>query len=58
MYRILLGTEADREMDDPRCGAESSDVPICSVFEIEEGRIKAWREYFDMAPVNAAYNEA
>jgi limonene-1,2-epoxide hydrolase len=33
-------------------------VPICSVFEIEEGRIKAWREYFDMAPVKAAYNEA
>jgi limonene-1,2-epoxide hydrolase len=22
-------------------------VPICGVFELEDGRIKAWREYFD-----------
>ncbi|HEX3839725.1 MAG TPA: limonene-1,2-epoxide hydrolase family protein [Acidimicrobiales bacterium] len=30
-------------------------LPICGVFEIEGGRIKAWREYFDLAPVRAAY---
>ena len=30
-------------------------LPICGVFEIEDGRIKAWREYFDLGPVRAAY---
>ena len=24
-------------------------LPICGVFEIEDGRIKRWREYFDMS---------
>jgi limonene-1,2-epoxide hydrolase len=24
-------------------------LPICGVFEIEAGRIKSWREYFDMS---------
>lgn len=31
-------------------------LPICGVFEIEGGRIKAWREYFDLAPARAAYS--
>ena len=30
-------------------------LPIMGVFEIEGGRIKAWREYFDLAPVREAY---
>jgi limonene-1,2-epoxide hydrolase len=30
-------------------------LPICGVFEIENGRIKAWREYFDLTPAKAAY---
>jgi limonene-1,2-epoxide hydrolase len=30
-------------------------LPICGVFDIENGRIKAWREYFDLAPARAAY---
>ncbi len=30
-------------------------LPICGVFEIEGGRIKAWREYFDLGPARAAY---
>lgn len=30
-------------------------LPICGVFEIDGGRIAAWREYFDLAPVRAAY---
>jgi limonene-1,2-epoxide hydrolase len=31
------------------------ELPICGVFEIEDGRIKAWREYFDLGPARAAY---
>jgi limonene-1,2-epoxide hydrolase len=30
-------------------------LPISGVFEIEHGRIKAWREYFDLGPARAAY---
>jgi limonene-1,2-epoxide hydrolase len=30
-------------------------LPISGVFELENGRIKAWREYFDLGPARAAY---
>lgn len=30
-------------------------LPITGVFEIHEGRIRAWREYFDLAPAKAAH---
>ncbi len=33
-------------------------LPICGVFEIEDGRIRAWREYFDLGPARAAYDKA
>ena len=29
-------------------GKETS-LPICGVFEIRDGRIKSWRDYFDMS---------
>jgi limonene-1,2-epoxide hydrolase len=32
-------------------------LPICAVFEMEDGKIRAWREYFDLAPAAAAYRE-
>jgi limonene-1,2-epoxide hydrolase len=31
-------------------------LSTCGVFEIEDGRIKAWREYFDLGPAKAAYD--
>ena len=31
-------------------------LPICGVFEIENGRTKAWREHFDLGPAQAAYD--
>jgi limonene-1,2-epoxide hydrolase len=30
-------------------------LPIAGVFEMREGRICAWREYFDLAPARDAY---
>jgi limonene-1,2-epoxide hydrolase len=33
-------------------------LPICAVFEMRDGRIRAWREYFDLAPAAAAYRES
>ena len=32
-------------------------LPIVGVFEVEDGRIKAWREYFDLGPARAAYSD-
>jgi limonene-1,2-epoxide hydrolase len=33
-------------------------LEICAVFEISDGRIRAWREYFDPGPAKAAYEQA
>ncbi|XGU20750.1 nuclear transport factor 2 family protein [Rhodococcus sp. 3Y1] len=33
-------------------------APGHGVFEVEDGKIKAWRDYFDMAPINAAAGQA
>ena len=30
-------------------------LSICAVFEMDGGRIRAWREYSDLAPAKAAY---
>jgi len=32
-------------------------LPICGVFEIHDGLMKAWREYFDSAPVTDGSTE-
>ena len=32
-------------------------LPISGVFEMDNGRIRAWREYFDIAPARDAYRE-
>ncbi|MBI1237873.1 MAG: limonene-1,2-epoxide hydrolase [Alphaproteobacteria bacterium] len=29
-------------------GDKSVDLPCCGVFEMKDGKIKAWRDYFDM----------
>jgi limonene-1,2-epoxide hydrolase len=31
-------------------------LPIAGVFEMRDGRIAAWREYFDLAPAREAYS--
>ncbi len=31
-------------------------LPICAVFDLRDGKITAWREYFDLAPARAAYD--
>ncbi len=30
-------------------------LPICGVFEMRDGHIKAWREYFELGPAPKAY---
>ncbi len=30
------------------------ELPVVGVFEITDGKITTWRDYFDMAPIQAA----
>ncbi len=36
-------------LDRTRLGAKSVDLPCCGVFELTEGKISIWRDYFDLA---------
>jgi limonene-1,2-epoxide hydrolase len=36
-------------LDRTRAGAKSVDLPCVGVFELEAGKIKVWRDYFDLA---------
>jgi limonene-1,2-epoxide hydrolase len=36
-------------MDRTKIGNRSVNLPCCGVFEMERGKIKVWRDYFDMA---------
>ncbi|MFP6626425.1 MAG: limonene-1,2-epoxide hydrolase family protein [Deltaproteobacteria bacterium] len=29
-------------------GGKSVDLPVAGIFEVQDGKIKAWRDYFDM----------
>lgn len=35
-------------------GAKKMSLPVSGVFEIENGKIKAWRDYFDLESFNKA----
>lgn len=41
-------------VDRTRVGDKSVDLPCLGVFEMEDGRIKVWRDYFDMATYTKA----
>ena len=36
-------------LDRTRLGDKSVDLPCCGVFEMSGGKIKVWRDYFDLA---------
>lgn len=36
-------------LDRTQAGDIKVDLPCCGVFEMEDGKIKVWRDYFDMA---------
>lgn len=36
-------------LDRTKVGEISIDLPCCGIFEMENGKIKVWRDYFDMA---------
>lgn len=41
-------------LDRTRVGDKPVDLPFCCVFELEHGKIKVWRDYFDMATYTRA----
>jgi len=51
-YEILHQVAGDQfvfneRLDRVTVGSGLIELPVCAVFEIEDGRIKAWRDYFD-----------
>lgn len=38
-----------------RAGGDPISLPVTGVFEIENGQIKAWRDYFDMATITSQF---
>lgn len=41
---IVIAERIDRT----KLGDKSVDLPCCGVFEMQDGKIKIWRDYFDM----------
>ena len=41
-------------IDRTRAGERSAELPIVGVFELEEGKIRAWRDYFDLGTYTQA----
>jgi limonene-1,2-epoxide hydrolase len=55
-HQVASGTVVMNERTDHiTLNGNAVTLPICGVFELEDGRIKAWREYFDLGPAKAAY---
>ncbi|MCC6786631.1 MAG: nuclear transport factor 2 family protein [Hyphomonadaceae bacterium] len=41
-------------LDRTRVGNKPVDLPCCGVFEMKDGKIQVWRDYFDMATYTRA----
>lgn len=48
------GVVMNERSDRITIGGTEVTLQICAVFEIEAGRVTAWREYFDLAGLQAA----
>ena len=44
-------------LDRTEVGDIKVDLPCCGVFEMEEGKIKIWRDYFDMSTYTKPFNK-
>ena len=42
---VVIAERLDRTM----VGETAVDLPCCGVFEMQDGKIKVWRDYFDLA---------
>jgi limonene-1,2-epoxide hydrolase len=48
---VVMNERTDRIV----LNAQPVTLPITAVFEIEDGKIRAWREYFDLTPAKVAF---
>jgi len=48
---IVIAERVDRT----KIGDRGVDLPCCGVFEMENGKIKLWRDYFDLATFTKAF---
>ena len=44
-------------LDRTEVGDIKVDLPCCGVFEMEEGKIKVWRDYFDMGTYTRPFSK-
>lgn len=44
-------------LDRTRVGEKAVNLPCCGVFAMENGKIKIWRDYFDMATFSSALKD-
>ncbi len=44
------GTVMHERTDHFRLGTREMATPVAAAFDVEDGKITAWREYFDMSP--------
>jgi len=50
---IVIAERLDRTM----VGTRPVDLPCCGVFQMQSGRIKVWRDYFDMGTYVSALRD-
>lgn len=59
---VSLLAEGDRvvaeRVDHIEAGDVRLDLPCCGVFELRDGRIAAWRDYFDLGTYTRAFQGA
>jgi limonene-1,2-epoxide hydrolase len=51
---IVIAERVDRT----KIGDRGVDLPCCGVFEMQDGKIKVWRDYFDLATFTKAFAPA
>ena len=55
---VSLVSEGDlvvaERIDRTRMGEKAVDLPCCGVFQMSDGKIRVWRDYFDMGTYMAA----
>lgn len=58
-HQIASGNVVMNERTDTlRTAGQAIPLPVTGVFEVADGAIVAWRDYFDMAAINRAFNLA
>ncbi|KOS55590.1 limonene-1,2-epoxide hydrolase family protein [Rhodococcus rhodochrous] len=48
------GVVLNERVDVFTLGGRTVELPVMGAFEVVDGRIAGWRDYFDMAPITAA----